>query len=102
MWTLERLACEGFGRNRQGIRVCAEAREEVEDVDRASMQRIGVVEVASAAGVARLESPFDDVMVPPQTGAVPDWVSLIRWMVMLAEQPSSLSCRRVESTAATE
>ena len=66
----------GFGRKRQGIRVCAEARAEVEDVDRASCSA-SVWLRWRAKQELRGGEPFDDVHGSTADWAVPDWVSLI-------------------------
>ena len=65
------------------------------------MQRIGLVEVANEAGVARRRAVRRRAWFHRRLGSsrVSD---SDRWMVMLAEQLSSLSRRAVESTAATE
>ena len=67
---------KGFGGKRQGIRVCAEARTEVEDVDRAS--RSGSVWLRwRAKQELRGGEPFDDVHGSTADWAAPEWVSLI-------------------------
>jgi hypothetical protein len=66
----------GFGRKRQGIRVCAEARAEVEDVDRASCSA-SIWLRWRAKQELRGGEPFDDVHGSTTDWAVPEWVSLI-------------------------
>ena len=66
----------GFGWKRQGIRVRAEARTEVEDVDRASCSA-SVWLRWRAKQELRGGEPFDDVHGSTADWAVPDWVSLI-------------------------
>ena len=75
-WTLERLACEGFGWKRQGIRVSAEARAEVEDVDRASCSAPVWLRWRAKQELGGGE-PFDDVHGSTADWAAPEWVSLL-------------------------
>src|ERR1700735_3797321 len=96
----DRRGCHprGFGRKRQGIRVCAEARAEVEDANGASCSasawlrwgaRAEVEDVKGASCSASVwlrwgakqelggGEPFDDVHSSTADWATPEWVSLI-------------------------
>ena len=61
----------GFGRKRQGVRVCAEARSRVEDVDRASCG-VPVLLRWRAKQELRGGEPFDDAHGAAADGAVPE------------------------------
>jgi hypothetical protein len=74
----DRRGCHprGFGRKRQGIRVCAEARAEVEDVNGASCSASVWLRWGAKQELGGGE-PFDDVHSSTADWATPEWVSLI-------------------------
>ena len=101
MWKLERLASKGFWPEETRDPRVRRSTGRGRGCGWSFMQRIGLVEVGSEAGVEQRRAVQRRAWFHRRLGSSRLGQS-DRWMVMLAEQPSSLSCRGVESTAATE